>query len=276
MLTEVISITSGKGGVGKTNITANLASVLSKKGKKVLVVDGDFGLANVDTLLGIRPKFTIEDVIRGTARIEDVVVDTPAGFKLLPAGSGVVDLINMTEWDRIEVIDRLEEFAQGMDLVLIDTGAGIHRDVLFLNASSEKVVLIVTPEPTSFADTYALIKVLSTQHKVHKFSMISNMVKNDRQGAEIYRRLTAVSDRFLNVSIDYLGSVTEDLKVRKAILNQSLFTQFSPACSASESIVKIANNMAGAVRAPNVTGNLQIFWRELVKGNLPKNEEAFA
>lgn len=242
-LAQVITVTSGKGGVGKSNTSINLAIQLSKLDKKVIVIDADFGLANVEILLGIRPKYNLADLLYHGKNIQDVITYGPEGIGFISGGSGVFELVNLKKEEVTRLVQGLYELDRIADIIIIDTGAGVNDNVTeFIMASSE-IFIVVTPEPTSITDSYALLKSIS---KNPGFSMdntslkiITNNVRSEKEGMEIYQKLSIVSQKFLNMKLDFLGSIPYDESVRNAVIKQipySLAYRNSPASYAILSI----------------------------------------
>lgn len=207
---RVISVTSGKGGVGKSSVVTNLAMALSSRNKRVLLLDGDFGLANLDIMLDLKPRCTISDVLHGDKSVKDLVIKFSPNVDVLPSSSGILEMTNIGLHEKTKLLEVIQQLENSYDVLLIDTGAGISDEVTWLNSSAGEIIVIATPEPTSLADAYALIKVLNQKHKVKDFRLLVNQAKSESEALRVYQQITAVSDRFLNVSIDYLGHVLWD------------------------------------------------------------------
>ena len=220
---RVLSVTSGKGGVGKTNIAANLAYLLAKKRKKMLVLDADAGLANIDVILGINPRYNLSHVLSGEKTITEALVEGPGGIRILPSASGLPEMTDLSRGQKLTLIDELNTLNSEVDCMLIDTGAGISSNVMYFNMAAKEIIVVATPEPTSLTDAYALIKVLYQRHAKRRFRLIANMVKNAAEGKEIYSRLARASDHFLNLTIEYLGHIVLDEKVNGAVRQQKAF-----------------------------------------------------
>jgi flagellar biosynthesis protein FlhG len=201
---QVIAVSSGKGGVGKTNIVANLAIAGAKQGSHVMIMDADLALGNLDVLLGLTPKYSLEDVISGQQTLEGIVVEGPAGVRILPATSGGQDLTTLREDQQLQLQTQFLNLATPPELLLIDCAAGISENVLYFSLVAHEVLVVVTPEPTSLTDAYALIKVLSTRYRQKRFRILINMAKQVREAKDVFRKLSKVSDRFLSVSLDFL------------------------------------------------------------------------
>ena len=197
--TRVIAVTSGKGGVGKTNIVANLGYALNKLGKKVLVIDADLGLGNLDVLLGIAPRYNLSHVIVGEKNIREIIVDYAGMMKILPAASGVQELSRLTKEQKIKILTALDSLTDSIDIIIIDTAAGISSNVMYFNMSAQEIIVVVSPEPTSITDAYALMKVLSVKYSKKYFKLLVNMVDSDLEANEVFRQLSLVADRFLDI-----------------------------------------------------------------------------
>ena len=237
---KVICITSGKGGVGKTNISVNLALNLSSMGKKVVVFDADFGLANVDVIFGISVRYNLTSVLSGEKSILDILAEGPNGVKFISGGSGIRELTNLTTKELDNFINGIKQLNNIADIIIIDTGAGISESVINLIISSDKVFVVTTPEPTSFTDAYALIKTVNNMGYARDIGLIVNRAEDKKEGNEIYLKINNVCKRFLNVNLINLGYVPYDMHVVKAIKMQTPFTIEYPNCNASKQINNIA------------------------------------
>lgn len=239
----VVSITSGKGGVGKTNIVANLGYTLTRLGKKVLIFDADMGLGNLDVLLGLTPQFNLSHVIRGEKRLAEIVVDGPGGVQILPAASGIQDLTALTLNERRLVFGQLEDFVKAYDMMLIDTAAGISSNVLFFNINSDEILVVATPEPTSITDAYAMMKVLLVKYGAVHFKLVVNLAADGAEAQDVFRQLSLVADRFLNISIQYYGCIVSDPAIKKGVRRQKAVTEMAPMAKASRDFVKLAQKI---------------------------------
>lgn len=262
--TRVISITSGKGGVGKTTIVANTALQLGREGKRVLVLDGDLGMANVDIMFNVRPKRTIHDVVSGGARVADILVDVAPNVTLIAGGSGVFDLQNLSVFEKQIILDQVGELGPMFDIMLIDTAPGIDDNVLYLNSAAQEICVVVTPDPASVADAYALIKVLNQRYRENRFSVVCNQVKDEADGKRLFEKLNTVAHRFLYVSLDYRVSIPNDPNLRQATRAQQLVTLAFPDTTASNGMRKLAQKFKGYESAQECKGSLQFFWEQLL------------
>jgi flagellar biosynthesis protein FlhG len=224
-----IAVSSGKGGVGKTSFVINLACLLAELNKKVIIFDADLGLANVDVMLGVVPKFDVRYVLTGDLTLKDIIYRTEYKFDFIPAGSGVSELTQLSPAQKVQLKSQLEEALKPYDILLFDLSAGISDNVLFFNQLAEERILICTTEPTSLADAYAILKVSHQKLRISNFNLVVNMVKSDEEAKQIYRRLLYVVERFLpELSLDYLGAIPYDECVKRAIKSQIPFTKLCP------------------------------------------------
>lgn len=261
---RVISVTSGKGGVGKTNVVANLAFALTQMGEKVLVLDADLGLANIDVLLGLTPQYTIEHLFKQEKSLSEILVQGPGGMWILPASSGVVDLVDLNESQKIFLLNEFDQITETIDILLIDTGAGISSNVLYFNMAAQESIVIATPEPTSLTDAYALIKVLSTRFNRKDFMILVNLVSSVHEAKGVFKRISTVVDTFLeSLSIDYLGFIPFDEKLGLAVRSQRPVLEIFPKAPSSRNFTELAKTILGRPFQSHGRGNIQFFWRQL-------------
>jgi len=262
---RVICVTSGKGGVGKTNIVTNLGYALAKAGKKVLILDADLNLANVDILLGLTPRYNLHHVFMGEKTLEEVLVQGPAGLFILPASSGIMELAELTEQQRLYFLAEMSALARKIDIMLIDTAAGINNNVIYFNLAARERIIILTPEPTSLTDAYALIKVLSSRHDVKRFRILVNLARSEKEALAVFRKLSIVADRFLDsLSLDYLGHIPYDSKLPTAVREQRLVSDIFPDAPSSRMFSKLAGNIFQEEPEMKADGNIKFFWQGLV------------
>jgi flagellar biosynthesis protein FlhG len=246
---HITAITSGKGGVGKTFVAANLAGALARQGRRVLVLDADLGLANLDVVLNLYPKITLHDVFTGKATLAEAVLPAPGGFHVLLAGSGMVEYSRMTPEVRDQLQKVIDEVAPKFDHVLLDTGAGISDVVLYTVSLADDVVVVATPEPTSMTDAYATIKVLATTQGRRAMQVLVNQARRPGEGRAVRQQLQAVVDRYVNpgldspVRLDLLGELPSDPAVRDAVLKRQLLIEALPGAPASVAMVAVATRM---------------------------------
>lgn len=262
--TRTISITSGKGGVGKTTLVVNLALKLAQAGKKVLILDGDLGMANVDIFFGYRPQGSIIDLLYGDKNPSDIMVEVAKDVHLIPGGSGLTEFNHLNNFERRALIESISSMPQKFDYLIVDTAPGIAENVLFLNAAVQTVSVVITPDPSSFADSYALIKVLRQQYQLKKFSIVVNMAKDTEEGRILFRRFEDVVQRFLDVSLEYWGTVPMDTVLRKANQMQRLVVRQDPSCLSAQAIKEIAAQVERTNGKIDTRGGLQVFWQQAV------------
>ena len=244
VLSRVITVTSGKGGVGKSNLAINLAISLSRLGKKVVVLDADFGLANIEVMLGIRPQYNLSDLMFRGKSLSEIITEGPENVGFISGGSGIREMTNLTKEQLINLSSRLSELDRQTDVVIIDTGAGISENVMEFVMSSAEVLLIATPEPTSITDAYALLKTLDHQPEFTRehcrIKLIANKVSNEKSGKELFEKLSVVADKFLNISLEYMGAVPSDINMSKAVMKQQPLLIAYPDSQAARAIDDIA------------------------------------
>lgn len=261
--TRTISITSGKGGVGKSSFVAHAAAHLGSLGHSTLVLDGDFGMANLDILFNARPQMTLHDVIRGHATIAEICLPVAQGVDLIPGGSGIYDLQKLTAFQKKAILDQISDLDKSYDFMLIDTAPGIADHVLDLNSAAQKIVVVVTPDPSSLADAYALMKVMHLKHHESRFSIVCNLVRDESEGAMLFQRLSDVAARFLPLRLEYSGSVVADPELRRSIRMQELVYTFAPQSQACLNLRRFAENLKKFSDVQGPKGGLQFFWQQL-------------
>lgn len=263
--TRVFSVTSGKGGVGKTAIVSNLAMVLASQGKKVLVIDADLGLANIDVVFGLTPRYNLNHFFNGEQSLRAVIVDGPRGIKILPAGSGIQQFTQLDAVMKMRFLEELDTLHGEFDVVLIDTEAGISDNVTYFNAAAQDILVVTTPDPTAITDAYALMKLLSTRYDQKRFCLIVNFAGNSGEGLEVFQKLTMVSHRYLDISIDYLGCITVDKRMPEAVRRQKSVVELFPGGKAALAIEALAVTLDSVPVHQQPKGNLQFFWKQFLR-----------
>ncbi|ABQ28252.1 MinD/ParA family protein [Geotalea uraniireducens] len=259
---RVISVTSGKGGVGKSNVVVNLAVTLANMGKKVLVIDADLGIGNIDILLGLRPQFTMNHVLSGEKRLDEIIITAPGGIKVVPAGLGVQEYTSLGTPERLRLLDELDRLEENFDVFIIDTEAGISENVTYFNVAAREILVVVSPEPTSITDVYALIKLLSTRYGERHFKVLVNMARDQKEAINVFEKLFNVSDRFLNISLDYMGCVLRDDLVGESVRQQKPVCQLYPNAKASRCFTALARKIMASGGENRLKGNIQFFSRK--------------
>ena len=267
---KVIAITSGKGGVGKTSVSCNLGYAWSQQGRRVLIVDGDLGLANIEILLGIRPRRHLGHVLTGEAHISDVLVEGPGGMWILPASSGVKSLTSLSEDERLRLVLALEDIEDQFDVLILDTAAGIGENVMFFTSAAQDVVVVVTPEPTAITDAYATIKVMSRSHGIKRVRLLVNQVRSSAEARHVYDQLVSVADTFLpDVMLTYQGYVFRDPNVSRAVVAQVPLLERYPTSPAAGCMLRIADDYLAEDAAATPAGTMGFFWRRLLEQQRP-------
>lgn len=262
---RVIAVTSGKGGVGKTNVAVNLALAFAARGKKVLLYDADLGLANVDVMLGVIPQFTLLNVLNGQKTLKEIIVEGPGGVRLVASGSGgVQELADLNEVQRGKFLEALLELQHQSDIILIDTGAGLHRNVLAFALAAEEVIVVTTPEPTALMDAYGMIKILFREKKTPTINVVVNMAANQVEADEAGKKLVVLSKRFLNLSIEYIGFIPRDAGMIRAVKEQKPVMLSSPLSPAGVHLTRLAEILLSG-KTQIAEGNLLLFFKKVTK-----------
>jgi len=261
---NVVAVTSGKGGVGKTNVSVNLAVSLAAQGKSVVLFDADLGLANVDIALGLKPKYDIRHVISGERTLEEILMEGPNGIRVVPASSGVSSMTSLTSQQQAGLIRAFNELTFPVDALIVDTGAGIDLSVLTFTSACQEIIVVICDEPTSITDAYALIKVLNRECGVKRFQLLANMVDDDRQGRQLYDKVSRVADRFLDVHLGYLGAIPRDDYLRKAVQQQNAVVQAYPRSQSAQALTKLAKAIDSSSKPHQTPGGLGFFVERLI------------
>lgn len=264
-MVKVIAVTGGKGGVGKTNVTLNLAMAMAQLGKRVLVLDADLGLANCDVMLGLRVEKNLSHVLAGDVELDDILIEGPFGIKIVPATSGTQSMTELSPAEHAGLIRAFSEMRTVFDVMLVDTAAGISDMVLSFSRASQDVLVVVCDEPSSITDAYALMKILSREYSVRKFKIVANMVRSLKEGQELFAKLSRVTDRFLDVTLELVATIPFDENVRKAARKQKAFVDAFPKTSASLAVKTLAARAVQWPVPPSASGHLEFFLEQLVQ-----------
>lgn len=265
-LPRVIAVTSGKGGVGKTNVVGNMAVSLSRAGKRVIIIDADVGLANIDIIFNLRPEYSIRHVISSEKTLKQVMVESGHGIKILPGGSGFADLAQLNEGEKLNLLSEFETLSDQADIILVDTGAGISSNVLYFNSACDECMVVATKEPTSITDAYAMMKVMSLEYGTKYFKLVVNMVDSEEEAKKVYASLSAALDKFLkDVVLEYFGFIPFDRQLQRSVQKRSLIMDDHPDSVSATAINKIALELDNKPGRNNSNGNLTFFMSKVFK-----------
>jgi len=240
---KVIAVTSGKGGVGKSNLSANLAIILSQLGNKVALFDADLGLANIDVILGITPRYNLTHVVNGEKNIKDVLIDGPAGVKVIAGGSGVHELAQLSLEQIDKLTNNLSMLEEEMDIILVDTGAGLSKSVLNFVLAAHEIMVVTMPEPTAIADAYGVIKTIFYHNEEAKVNLVINKVMNQKEAEKVASRIMQVCNQFIGKKVNWLGYMVEDSRITQAVRSQQPLILTYPRCPASQCLQRIADSI---------------------------------
>lgn len=261
---KVIAITGGKGGVGKTLTAVNLGAALARLGRNTMLLDADFGLANVDVLLGMKARLNLEHVVSGQCALEDVVLTASSGLRVVPASSGSINMATMSRLQHAGLIGAFSQLMEPLDILLVDTAAGLSDGVITFSEAAQRVVVVVCDEPASLTDAYGLIKVLSRRQSSCRFEIVTNMVDSAAQGRELYEKLLRVCDRFLGVTPAYLGYVPNDDFLRQAIRRQATVVEAFPSSPSARAFQRLASLADGWTPVARARGGVEFFMERLI------------
>lgn len=261
---RVIAVTSGKGGVGKTNVSVNLATAMAQSGKHVLLLDADLGLANVDVMLGLHPEYNLSHVLSGERTLEEILVSAPGGFRVVPAASGVKSMLELGAREHAGLVQAFSELSTPLDVLLIDTAAGLSDGVITYTRAAQEVIVVVCDEPASITDAYALIKVMSRDYGHKRFRILANMARSIREGYELFGKIARVTDKFLSVSLDFLGTIPHDELLRQAVQKQRAVVEVYPASRASQAFKKLVPKVDNWPVPAAPSGHVEFFVERLV------------
>lgn len=269
---KVITVTGGKGGVGKSNVTLNMGVAMAAQGKRVLLLDADLGLANIDVMLGLRVQRNLSHVLSGECTLDDIIIEGPYGLMIIPATSGTQSMVELSPAQHAGLIRAFSEMKTVIDVLLVDTAAGISDMVLSFSRAAQDILVVVCDEPTSITDAYALIKILSREYGVFRFKVVANMVRSLREGQELFSKLTRVTDRFLDASLELVACIPYDNNVRQAVKKQKVIVDAFPKSPASLAFRALANKAMGWPTPHQPGGHLEFFIESLLNKPQPAQD----
>jgi len=261
---QVVAVTGGKGGVGKTSVSINLAIALAEAGRRVVLLDADLGLANVDVLLGLRPKRNLADVLAGHCDLGDIMLDGPGGIRIIPASSGTQSMASLSPLEHAGLIHAFDAIGSGMDVLVIDTAAGIADSVVSFVRAAQECIVVVCDEPSSLADAYALIKLLHRDHGMDRFRLLGNMVRSPQEASALYNKMAQVCERFLDITLLDAGHIPYDDMVRKCIQRQRPVLLGAPRSRAAQAFRELAARVERWPVPAGPSGRLQFFVEQLL------------
>jgi len=264
---KVIAVCSGKGGVGKTNVAANLAVALSRKKRHVMLLDADLGLANIDVLLGLQPCFNLSHVVSGDVDLESTIVRGPQGVRIIPASSGSFVMTDLSDVSQAAIIQAFSNLADQPEILIVDTAAGISPSVARFVQAAQKAVVVVCDEPSSITDAYALIKVFSREYGISHFQVVTNQTHDSREGRELFTKIRRVTDLYLDVVLQHLGDVPHDAYLRRAVQEQRAVVDAYPKSVAGQAFLQIARRLDQLPVSAEASGGIQFFFESLLNVN---------
>ncbi len=262
---QVIAVTGGKGGVGKSNLSINLSVALAQMQRRVVLMDADLGLANIDVLLGIQSKYTIADVLSGEKSLREILVQGPQGIKIVPASSGVQQMAALNAQQHAALVHAFSDLSDQLDVLIVDTAAGISETVVSFVRAANEVLVVVCDEPSSITDAYALIKLLNKEYGLMRFRVVANMTRTPQEGQNLFAKLNLVCERFLDVALQYSGHVPFDENVRNAVQKQKALLEFAPSSKASIALKSLARKVDEWPLPHNPKGHLEFFVERLLQ-----------
>ena len=262
---QVIAVSGGKGGVGKTNISVNLAVSLAEIGKRVMVLDADLGLANIDVILGLHPKFDLSHVLRGEKDLDEIIIEGPEGIRLIPGASGIQHMAELSPAEHAGIISAFSETASDIDTLIVDTAAGISDTVISFTRASQEVIVVVCDEPASITDAYAIMKLLNKEYGNMRFRILANMVRTAQEGRDLYNKMCAVTDKYLDVMLSFMGAIPYDDNLKKAVKSQKPVVTAFPRSKAAQAFKNLARKVDTWPMPQGANGQMQFFVERLVE-----------
>jgi flagellar biosynthesis protein FlhG len=262
---RAIAVTGGKGGVGKTNVSVNLGVAAAEMGQKVMLLDADLGLANIDVVLGLHPQYDLSHVMRGERTLDEILIEGPAGLKVIPGASGLQSLAELSPAEHTGLIRAFGELAADTELLIVDTAAGISDTVLSFSRAAHEIVVVVCDEPASITDAYAIIKLLNRDYGHQRFRVLANMVRSAQEGRELFNKMCRVTDRYLDVTLGFMGAVPFDESLRKAVKTQRPVVQAFPRSRVAQVFRSLAKKIQTWPQPDGANGQVQFFVERLIK-----------
>ncbi|MBT8440490.1 MAG: MinD/ParA family protein [Gammaproteobacteria bacterium] len=262
---QVIAVSGGKGGVGKTNVSINLAISLAEIGRRVMVLDGDLGLANIDVVLGLHPKYDLSHVLRGEKDLDEIIVEGPHGIRLVPGASGIQHMAELSPAEHAGIISAFSDSGANIDTLIVDTAAGISDTVISFTRAAQEVIVVVCDEPASITDAYAIIKLLNKEYGSSRFRILANMVRTPQEGRDLYNKMCAVTDRYLDVMLSFMGAVPYDENLKKAVKSQKPVVTAFPRSKAAQAFKNLARKVESWPPPQGANGQMQFFVERLVE-----------
>ncbi len=262
---RAIAVTGGKGGVGKTNVSVNLAVAMADLGRRVMILDADLGLANIDVVLGLHPHYDLSHVLRGEKTLEEVVLEGPSGIKIVPAASGIRQMAELSPAEHAGLIRGFSDLSNDLDVLIVDTAAGISDTVISFSRAVQELIVVVCDEPASITDAYAIIKLLYREYGVNRFRVLANMTRSAQEGRDLYNKMCRVTDKYLDVMLSYVGSIPYDESMRKAIKSQKPVVHAFPRSRAAQTLKNLAKKADNWPVPDGASGHLQFFVERLVQ-----------
>jgi flagellar biosynthesis protein FlhG len=262
---RTIAVTGGKGGVGKTNVSVNLGVAAAEMGQKVMLLDADLGLANIDVVLGLHPEYDLSHVMRGERTLEEILVEGPAGLQVVPGASGLQSLAELSPAEHTGLIRAFSELAADTELLIVDTAAGISDTVLSFSRAAHEIVVVVCDEPASITDAYAIIKLLNRDYGHQRFRVLANMVRSAQEGRELFNKMCRVTDRYLDVTLGFMGAIPFDESLRKAVRTQRPVVQAFPRSRVAQVFRSLAKKIETWPQPQGANGQVQFFVERLIK-----------
>lgn len=262
---QVVAVTGGKGGVGKTNVSVNLGIALAELGRRVMLLDADLGLANIDVVLGLHPHYDLSHVIRGERTLEEIIVEGPEGIQVVPAASGVRQMASLSPAEHAGLIRAFSDVGNDLDVLVIDTAAGISDAVISFSRAAQEVIVVVCDEPASLTDAYAIIKLLNRDYAMGRFRVLANMVHSVQEGRDLYNKLSRVTDRYLDLMLSFIGAIPYDETLKKAVKGQKAVVHAYPRSRAAQAFRGLAKRVDELPAPEGASGHLQFFVERLLQ-----------